>query len=87
VIPLDLATRLSSMARLRNLLVVVYGRVDDHPNDAPAGVALAAAQGELVFCRDPQARLAFLERTALRAMNTRYLRWQAVRHPLGIPPR
>lgn len=57
------------------------------PNDAPIGVALAAAQGELVFCRDPQARLAFLERTALRAMNTRYLRWQSMRHPLGIPPR
>ncbi len=29
LIPPDLATRLSSMARLRNLLVHAYGRVDD----------------------------------------------------------
>ncbi|MDR7409988.1 MAG: nucleotidyltransferase domain-containing protein [Armatimonadota bacterium] len=56
-------------------------------NDAPIGVALAAAQGEVVFCRDPRARLAFLEHTALRAMDTRYLRRQSVRDLLGIPPR
>ncbi len=56
-------------------------------NDAPLGIALAAAQGELIFCRDPQARLAFLERTALRAMDTRHLRWQSLRDLLGIPPR
>ncbi|MFN3285705.1 MAG: nucleotidyltransferase domain-containing protein [bacterium] len=56
-------------------------------NGAPLGVALAATQGELVFCRDAQARLAFLERTALRAMDTQYLRRQSLRDLLWAPAR
>lgn len=48
-------------------------------NGAPLGIALAAVQGRLVWCRDPAARRAFLERVSLWAMDTYDLRRQSLR--------
>jgi hypothetical protein len=47
-------------------------------------LALAAIRGVLVFCRDPGAWQAFLEQTALRAMDTDHLCRKSLRALLGV---
>ncbi|MBI4729593.1 MAG: DUF86 domain-containing protein [Acidobacteria bacterium] len=48
-------------------------------NDAPVGLRLAAVRGVLVLSRDDTARMGFVERTCLDAMDTEYLRRSSLR--------
>lgn len=67
---LDLAAQLEEQAVLPVDVAVLH--------DAPVGLALAAVRGVLVFCRDPGAWQAFLEQTALRALDTEHLRRESL---------
>jgi hypothetical protein len=53
-------------------------------NDAPIGLRLAALRGRRIQARDEAECLAFMERTALQAMDTDYLRRQSLRDVLGV---
>ena len=48
-------------------------------NDAPLGLRMSAIHGRLLFSRDEDRRLSFVERTALDAMDTDYLRRQSLK--------
>lgn len=52
-------------------------------NDAPLGLRMAALRGRLVYSHDENMRLRFVERTALQAMDTAYLRRQSLRDLLS----
>lgn len=70
-----LATRMEREIRLPVDVVVL--------NDAPLGLCLIALRGRLVYSRDENLRLAFIERTSLQAMDTAYLRRQSLRDLLS----
>lgn len=51
-------------------------------NSAPLGLRLAALRGRVLFSRDEARRLGFIEKTALQAMDTAYLRRESLRELL-----
>ncbi len=72
--------KLRLMARLEPLIGIPVDVVI--LNDAPLGLRLAAVRGLVVYSRDEVKRQEFVERTALQAMDSAFLRHESLRDVL-----
>jgi predicted nucleotidyltransferase len=72
--------KLRMMARLEPLIGIQVDVVI--LNDAPLGLRLAAVRGVVVHSRDEATRQEFVERTALQAMDSAFLRRESLRDVL-----
>ncbi len=70
-VQLDLTARLEKELRLPVDTVIL--------NDAPLGLRLTAVRGQVIYTRDEERRLAFVEHTSLQAMDMAYLHRESLR--------
>jgi hypothetical protein len=75
-VQLDLTGKLESALGLPVDVVIA--------NNAPLDLKMAAIRGRVIHSRDAAARLAFVERTTLQAMDTAHLRRRALRDLLHV---